>query len=90
MTALYCGVGLADPLVASVSLDRSCKIYSLAQGAADVRLHGPCSVPLCIREMLRKTACSVHLITAIFALHPCMACCCCSSHLSLQSGLVVC
>ena len=33
MTALYCGVGLADPLVASVSLDRSCKIYSLAQGA---------------------------------------------------------
>ena len=32
MTALYCGVGLADPLVASVSLDRSCKVYSLAQG----------------------------------------------------------
>jgi len=33
VTALYCGVGLADPLVASVSLDRSCKIYSLTQGA---------------------------------------------------------
>ena len=38
VTALLCGVGLADPLIASVSLDRSCKIYSLAQGA---RLHLP-------------------------------------------------
>ena len=32
VTALLCGAGLGDPLVASVSLDRSCKMYSLAQG----------------------------------------------------------
>ena len=34
VTALLCGAGAADPFVASVSIDRTCKIYSLAQGAA--------------------------------------------------------
>ena len=33
VTALLCGAGTADPFVASVSIDRTCKIYSLAQGA---------------------------------------------------------
>lgn len=33
VTAILCGAGAADPYVASVSIDRTCKIYSLAQGA---------------------------------------------------------
>lgn len=33
VAALLCGAGAADPFVASVSIDRTCKIYSLAQGA---------------------------------------------------------
>ena len=66
VTALYCGVGLADPLVASVSLDRSCKVYSLAQGVKSKsmvalrplpRKHRAIAVGL-ERELDVHTACS--------------------------------
>ena len=41
VTALLCGAGAADPFVASASIDRTCKIYSLAQGGP------PTFGPLC-------------------------------------------